>query len=159
MGIEVTVSVPIDKDILREKLAEIRQAFEAAVSDEVTRMVTNASQGKQADGTGMTPYSDGYRKRREAAGYQGDPPNLAITGDMLAAMTYEMDPNEEIAATLKFTSKDTVYTGKRGFGSTRTANTVDKARWNNRPGREFFKLTNEALERIRRRIAEAAGNR
>jgi len=101
-----------------------------------TEIVGRTNQGRDVDDSTFEPYSDDYARWRKQRGYQVDPPNLTITGNMLQAIDSRI---EERPGSL---------TGILLFAAQREA---VKARSVNKL-REFFALSKDRIEKILRAL-------
>ena len=116
----------------------------------VTRMVADTNRGIDIDGQAFEGYSSAYKEYRSDAGYQINPPNLTITGQMLGAMTSEVSQvgKDKVKGKIYFRRQNTAYSGKRSHSNnlqTKIVSTVDKARYNLKT-RKFFGMSQRHLQ-------------
>jgi hypothetical protein len=99
MAVKVTSNVNI-KARIQKRLIEKQTAFKIACIDEKAEIVSRTAAGEDRDGNLFDKYDDKYARRREIRGEQVYPPNLTVTGDMLASVNLEFSGN-----TSAFTAK------------------------------------------------------
>src|ERR1700752_5174468 len=134
MPIEVKNAEVIVRAV-KERIDRMRERLGPALADEAARIVVRTQRGQDVDGNSFAPYSKQYAKHRARKGRNTTPVDLTFTGNMLSAISTE--GAEEGGATV----------GKLSFNSAREA---VKAR-GNQEKRPFFGLSDEQVERIKRR--------
>jgi hypothetical protein len=159
MGIEIKNAEVIVR-LVKERLEKAKAKLEIAVSDEVTRIVRRTMDGKDVDGKSFAPYTPAYNRAKAklksgfvtrsgksgkyAKQLKGDfstpalPVDLTLSGNMLAAIQTKVEETSTGAtATIFFNS----------------ALEALKAQ-GNQVRRHFFGLSDEQVERIKRKVTE-----
>jgi hypothetical protein len=124
------------REVSQRKLKELPKI----VSDEATIIIDRTGKGIDAEGATFAPYVPKYEKIRGDLGFNTSPPDLRRTGNMLSSIRLK---NTKITETSGYT--------EIAFGSQIE---IDKARGNMRK-RNFFQLSDEQIQRIKRRLQEA----
>lgn len=135
MGIEVKNSEVILRAV-KERIDRMRSRLPQVLADEAARIVTRTRKGVDVDGNPFADYTPRYAKSRRRKGRKVSPVDLTFSGDMLNAITTEV--REEPGKTV-----GTIF-----FNSAREAG---KAR-GNQEKRRFFGLSDEQVERIKKRL-------
>jgi hypothetical protein len=137
MGITINRSALVKfRNVSKRKLKELPRI----VSDEATIIVARTGKGIDAEGASFAPYVPKYAKIRGDLGFNTSPPDLRRTGNMLSSIRLKNTKITETSASTEI-----------AFGSQIE---IDKARGNMRK-RNFFALSDEQIQRIKRRLQEA----
>ena len=73
-------------DKMQDVLARKKKAFLVAVQDQIAIIQARTQKGLDFENKGFAEYTDKYKEKRKKGGNQIDPPNLTITGNMLASI-------------------------------------------------------------------------